>query len=282
VLGCDRDADCAAGRSCCNHSCIPTEADPANCGGCGTTCGSAEACCGGTCSALDTLANCGACGNACGSGDFCDGSACQAPTFPSFCANATVYEIYDGVPADINAASLMTSTITDHCPPSTMVTSANATDATYVDQSTGQPLGGAGVTYVLTGGPLADKVVKYFEATAQLTHVYLAGPTSGTYSWMERGSAAPIATIASSACSAHTDQFVVELVTDPSSGTLALIGYGICTGAGTFAAAYYYADVMLPNAATYPDSWYVVGWSDTNDDGIANGSDAFTILGHGN
>lgn len=281
VLGCNTDQECGAGRSCCDHACIPTDGDPANCGGCGITCGSGGACCTGTCSTLDTLADCGACGNACGSGDFCDGSACQTPTFPSFCANAQVYEVFDGQSADINAAALMTSTISENCSPSTMITTTNITNAAMFDQTTGQPLGGNGVTYVLTGGPEADKAVKYFETTAALTHVYFAEPSSSTFAWMARGSATPVATLAASSCSAHADQFVVELVTDPATGTLSLIGYGICTGAGTFGAAYYYANVMLPNAMMFPDSWYVVSWADTTNDGVAGNGDTFTVLAHG-
>jgi hypothetical protein len=281
VVGCDRNEDCGSGQSCCDHACIPTDADPDNCGGCGITCGSggSGACCNGACSTLDTDSDCGACGSACGADDFC--SAMQCVAYPSYCTNATVYEIFDGIANDIAAASLMTSTFADNCAPSTAVVTANTTDATLIDQTTGQLLGGSDVTYVLSGGPDADVAVKYLETTAALTKVYLAEPTTGQFAWMVRTSTTPVATLASSSCSAHADQFVAELVTDPSNGTLALIGYGICTGAGTFGAAYFYADVMLPNPTMYPDTWYVVSWADTNNDGIANIGDTFTVLAHG-
>ncbi|HEY1818230.1 MAG TPA: hypothetical protein VGG74_38075 [Kofleriaceae bacterium] len=279
VPGCDTEAECTTGESCCNHQCIPTDADPNNCGACGVTCGSGGACCSGTCSTLDTDADCGACGSACGSADFCSSMACVA--YPSYCTTATVYEIFDGISNDVYAASLMTSTFTTNCAPSTTVVTANTTDATLVDQTTGQLLGGSDVTYVLSGGPEADIAVKYLETTAALTKVYLAEPTTGQFAWMVRTSSTPVATLAASACSAHADQFVAELVTDPSNGTLSLIGYGICTGAGTFGAAYFYANVMLPNPTMYPDTWYVVSWADTNNDGIANTGDTFTVLAHG-
>jgi len=85
-----------------------------------------------------------------------------------------------------------------------------------------------------------------------------------------------------SACSAHHDQFVTELVTDPMSGTLSLIGYGACSGSqGTRAAAWYYANVILPNRMSYPDSWYVFDWVDGDMDGKPSGGDTFTALAHG-
>jgi hypothetical protein len=279
VLGCDTDHDCGSGDSCCAHACIPTQADPANCGGCGVTCGSADGCCSGTCSALDTVTNCGSCGSACGSGALCESMQCETPVYPSYCVNATVDELFDGFANDVAAASLLASTFTTNCAPSTVLTTANVSDATLIDQTTGQELA-PNATYVLTGGPDADIAVKYLETTAALTKVYFAEPTTGTYAWMVRTSGTPVATMAATACSAHADQFVVELVAGPS-GTLSLIGYGICTGAGTFGAAYFYADVMLANTAMYPDTWYVVGWADTNNDGIANAGATFTVLAHG-
>ena len=102
-------------------------------------------------------------------------------------------------------------------------------------------------------------------------------PTASTTSGAERPNATPVATMPGSSCSAHADQFGSELVTDPSSGTLSLVGYGACSGGkGTDAAAWYYANVILPNKASYPDSWYVFSWSDTNNDSIPNGGDTFT------
>jgi Cys-rich repeat protein len=289
TLGCGSDDECGSGRSCCGHSCIPTDNDPANCGGCGITCaagsGSAAgsaACCSATCTTLDSLGDCGACGNVCGSGDSCDGVQCNAPVYPSYCVNSQVYEMFDGIVGDIDAALLLSSTFGNNCSPATVVTSSSTSNAALVDQTTGEPLGGSGVTYVATGGPLADPIVKYLETTAAVTHVYLAEPTTGTYAWMQRGNPTPLATLQTSACSAHADQFVVEMVTDQTAGTLSLIGYGICTGEGTFGAAHFYADIMLAAPAMYPDAWYVVSWADTNDDGLANTGDTFTVLAHGN
>jgi hypothetical protein len=254
VAGCDADNQCGMNESCCNHVCLDTT----------------------------TLANCGACGNACAQGDFCDGSQCNAPTYPNFCANTTVYVIHDGIAADETAADDMASTITANCPSTVMVHTANQTDSTLVDQTTGAPLAGAGVTYVFGGGPFANKPIKWLETTQHATKVYFSAPDGINFDWMTRTSTTPVASMVASTCSTHTDQFVTELVTDGVSGTLNLVGYGACGGGkGTLAAAYYYANEILPHKAMYPDSWYVFGWSDTNNNATPDAGDTFTILAHG-
>jgi hypothetical protein len=234
------------------------------------------------CTDTTTLQNCGRCGNACATGDFCDGTQCQTPTFPSFCANKSVYVIYDEITPDDSAADVMASTITANCPATVMVHSAKQTDPTLVDQTTGQPLAGGGVTYVLGGGPFPNMPLRWLERTNQTTKVYFDAPDGVNYYWKLRATDAQVATMPGNQCSTHADQFVTELVTDPMSGTLSLIGYGACSGGkGTLAAAWYYANVLLPNKANYPDSWYVFGWQDTNNDAQPNTGDTFTVLAHG-
>ncbi|HEY1554739.1 MAG TPA: hypothetical protein VGF94_07865 [Kofleriaceae bacterium] len=280
-LGCKDDTDCTGGQSCCDHACVDETSDPDNCGGCGIGCGSGDSCCTGACTMLNTLTDCGACGNACAAGDFCDGTQCNAPTYPNFCANNQVYVIYDDISADDHAADVMASTITANCPPTVMVTTASQTDAALVDQSTGQPLAGGGVTYVLGGGPFPSMPLRWLERTDEVTKIYFSAPDGVNFDWMNR-TGDVVATMPGSGCTVHADQFISELVTDPMSGTLSLIGYGACSGGqGTLAAAWYYANVMLPNAALYPDSWYIVGWADSDNDSTPSAGDTYTILAHG-
>jgi hypothetical protein len=273
--GCGSDADCPQGNYCTtNHTCTA---------GCSVDaeCGSGAACCGNTCKPLDTLTDCGSCGNACATGDFCDGTQCNAPVYPNFCDNNSVYVIHDGITADNNAADLMASTIAANCPPSVLVHTADQTDPMLVDQTTGQPLAGAGVTYVLGGGPFPNKPLKWLERTNDITKIYFDAPDGINFYWRDRTGAA-VAMMPGDQCSAHKDQFITELVTDPMSGTLSLIGYGACSGGrGTLAAAWYYANVLLPNRMSYPDSWYVFDWTDTDDNGMPSGGDTFTVLAHG-
>lgn len=41
---------CLYGDTCCNGTCVDTQDDPSNCGGCGIACPAGDACCSGTCS----------------------------------------------------------------------------------------------------------------------------------------------------------------------------------------------------------------------------------------
>ncbi|MBV8761338.1 MAG: hypothetical protein JO257_28835 [Deltaproteobacteria bacterium] len=273
-LGCFSNP-CAHGMYCTTGgTCAP---------GCGSDadCSTGQACCGNTCKPLDTLSDCGSCGNSCGSGEFCTGTACEAPTYPNFCDNKTVYVIHDGITADNHAADVMASTIAANCPPDVMIHTADQTDPTLVDQTTGQPLGGGGVTYVLGGGPFPNKPLKWLERTNDITKIYFDAPDGVNFYWRDR-TGTSVAQMPGAQCSVHRDQFITELVTDPMSGTLSLIGYGACSGGhGTLAAAWYYANVILPNRMTYPDSWYVYDWTDTDNDGAPSAGDTFTALAHG-
>jgi hypothetical protein len=38
---------------------------------------------------------------------------------------------------------------------------------------------------------------------------------------------------------------------------------------------------MLPNRMSYPDSWYLFQWDDTNNNSLPDLSDAFMTLAHG-
>ena len=84
---------CPLYQTLCNGACIPTSADPNNCGGCGVKCTGAQACSGGTCAegclpGLDACAgscvdratdseNCGSCGNICPPSKGCVKGTCE-------------------------------------------------------------------------------------------------------------------------------------------------------------------------------------------------------------
>ena len=66
--------------TCCNHACVDTSMDGANCGKCGGACMNGNLCCTGVCTdATRDLFNCGACGKGCGGKNAnwsCTNSAC--------------------------------------------------------------------------------------------------------------------------------------------------------------------------------------------------------------
>lgn len=84
---------CSTGCSDCSSRCVDLNADPANCGTCGTQCTSGRVCesgacicpeayiaCGGLCVDLESdPMNCGDCGIACDTGGVCNAGACTFP-----------------------------------------------------------------------------------------------------------------------------------------------------------------------------------------------------------
>jgi len=88
----DLGPSCTGAQVICGNTCTNTQSDPANCGACGTACGTSMLCvagtcqltcpmgasaCGGTCVNTQTdNANCGACGRACAAGEVCSLGAC--------------------------------------------------------------------------------------------------------------------------------------------------------------------------------------------------------------
>jgi sugar lactone lactonase YvrE len=93
-----RITPCLPGLDQCGSACADLQADPTNCGVCGTACGTTETCTSGACVACASgesvcdntcvdeqtdSSNCGACGTACNSGDACTNGQCQ--TTPDVC-----------------------------------------------------------------------------------------------------------------------------------------------------------------------------------------------------
>ncbi|MBL8949389.1 MAG: hypothetical protein JNK82_01340 [Myxococcaceae bacterium] len=272
---------CGAGQSCCNGTCSGLNTNN-NCGACGTTCGAGTGCCGNTCRSTTTLTDCGGCGITCTANQFCDGTMCRNITFPEFCANSRVYVIYDGIANDDAATNMLASTIATNCPTTTIIEYGPQSNPAWVDQTTGALLFGGGSTVVTAGGPFANKPVKWMERTSQTTKVYFHTNGIDTFSFKRRSDDLTLVSQPASSCSSHHDVLLVELARDPSSGTLALIAYGVCGGGyGTQAAGWYYANVMLPNRTAYPDSWYLFEWNDTNNDSLPNAGDSFVRITSG-
>lgn len=299
VGACSATSPCGTNQTCCNGRCEGLQGDPNNCGACGRACGLNQACCASNCRSTTTLADCGACGVSCGVDQFCDGTGCQGKVFPNFCANRNVVAIRDGIPLDNAATNVLASTITQNCSATTTLVYGDDSDPAFVDQDGGALMFGGGYTVVTAGGPFPNLPVKWLERTKKVTKVYFSNNATGSEFYFKRrlapdaGMADPIlVTRLQMACSAlladggtggaHNDVFLVELAIDPASGTLALVTYGLCSpGNGTQAAAWYWANVMLPYRATYTDSWYIYEWTDSNANGQPDLNDTFTRLSSG-
>ncbi len=109
VSSCSSD-ECPSGTTDCSGTCVATSGDVNNCGACGNSCGSDQACISGTCmdtgstgcpvnltdcsgTCVDTNAdgaNCGSCGNACSGGLVCSSGVCEVscPANQTECSGA--------------------------------------------------------------------------------------------------------------------------------------------------------------------------------------------------
>lgn len=302
VGACSATNPCGANQTCCGGRCENLQVDANNCGVCGRACGNNQACCAGGCKSTTTLTDCGACGVSCNVDQFCDGATCRNKVFPNFCANPNVVAIRDGIPLDNSATNVLASTITQYCSANTNITYADDTDPTVVDQDGGALLLGGGYSVVTAGGPFPNLPVKWLERTKRVTPVYFAtnglAGDAGVFYFKKRlpadaGMADPtLVTRLQTACypgvdggggGTVNDLFVVELAIDPASGTLALVSYGLCSpGNGTQAAAWYWANVMLPNRAAYTDGWYIYEWTDANGNTTPDINDTWTRITSGN
>jgi len=74
---------------------------------------------------------------------------------------------------------------------------------------------------------------------------------------------------------------VIQAVRDPATGTLVLVAYG-WDQAGTTAAAWFFANVMMPSLSSYTDTWYVYEWTDQGADSMPGSAAEFRLIQSGN
>ncbi len=275
---CVRDDECLEGRVCGSGVCAP------RCGAGGATCTGSFVCCNEHCvdTALEAK-HCGACGAACEAAQFCANasapSVCKAGTLANVCSSKNATFLLDGLQADQEASAVVQAAIAARCAPPPTAMSVSQSVATEINTTTGQPVAGAGDLLVAVGGDSAQRLVNYLE-DSRTTLVYNEYDRLNTL-WFKRRDAnnTVIATITMSTLSPTHDYFLVEVVPDPVSGTFSLVLYGL-DGPGTRAAAYFFANTMLPSIATYTQSWYLYEWLGANAAGPGPG-DTFTPLASG-
>jgi hypothetical protein len=146
-------------------------------------------------------------------------------------------------------------------------------DGGVVDPWSGRPIVGAGTLLVATGGPNVQKVVSYLEVNASPVRFR----ADATHFYFDRRDSTNIVTALVTDSTANHDYFLVELVKDPTTGSLTLVAYGF-EPPGTAAAAWYFANTVMPQSGGSPTGWYVVEWTDTNGNGIPDATDTFTVM----
>jgi hypothetical protein len=251
-IPCDAQAACNTDAStvmCCSGYCVDTARDPANCGQCGTACTASQ---------------------------FCTGTACDDAIIANVCANPRATIAFDPYDVDNEAGAAMGTALATYCVPATSVVRVPQTTAGVLDPSgSGRPITGVGNTFVAGGGAFGQSGVDYIELQAHLSPIYLQN--NGTNSRILTRAGTEILNVLDTSLSEHLDYFYVQLTVEPQSGTLCLSGVGIL-GPGSQAAGYFAATELIPHHTSYPASWYLYKWMDTNGDSIANGGDSFTLV----
>jgi hypothetical protein len=251
---CDAADACGGSLSCCATFCVDTRRDPRNCG---------------------------ACGSACTTTQFCTGTTCDEAVFTNVCANSAATVVNDPYPVDIEAGVALGQALascTDAGFTLAIVPQMKPTVLIPVGDAGERPNTGVGDTLVAGGSWWGQLAVAYMDSN-QLTPVYLTndGTTSIIF---ERTTGLPLVTTLDSALTAQHDYFFLALAVEPQSGTLCFFGEGILSP-GTVAAGYYGSQVLVPNHAAYPASYYVYEWTDTNNDGAPDAGDTFKLVAQG-
>ena len=160
------------------------------------------------------------------------------------------------------------------------------TNSSFVNQSTGKPVGASGTGIVSFGGPMVNLVVIYSESNS--TTALDRAPiqfhnNNGLLSFQyANGTAIPGASMMGGLVSTQ-DMFVIETFMD-GNGRYILLCYGF-GWEGTYAAGKYFNEVIYPNLASQSESWIIVKWFDSNANGFVDGpheGDAYTIIAQGN
>lgn len=246
---CDSKGGCAdSSATCCANSCVKVGQNPNYCGDCSTKCSSTQ---------------------------FCTTITCSPMQFASLCANpGPLTLVTDGHATDDEAGRGLAAAVSAACHVAA-ATTAPQTSA-IEDPTDGRPLIGSGHTIILAGGPFFQKALAYLENTSASAPVVFSS-TSTTYSLVRRSTGVTIATSDTTLITSQHDFFVVELLTEPISGTLAVAAYGF-QPPGTAAASWYASHVMLTDLTTAMLTWAVVEWTDADGDALPGTGDTFSKI----
>jgi hypothetical protein len=253
-------ADCSTDLTCCSLHCTDLKTDSNHCGACGTPCGGTQFC--GVSAGCSDSGEGGAGGA--GSQNAC--VACHDTTIANLCSITNVIVISDQdkntTDGNLAPARVIGTGLHSQCPstPTESEELQNTPDALNI--TTGHPVSGGGTLLVVAGGPYYQNLEGYFE---QSTSPLYATSVGDTQEFIERANGAVVVSRSASTDNLSHDFFIIQFMRDPSSGSLVLNAQGFWQS-GTTAAAFYFANAMLPALSTYDKSWYAYEWTDANGD----------------
>jgi hypothetical protein len=209
--------------------------------------------------------------------------ACTPGVLGNICDNPTATLFFDAYEADNQAATTIGAALASACG-----MTVESPDAAPFNPTSGQPMTGIGNLCVIGGGSYGQPVTAYLD-NHLLTDVVVGGGYDDAnifdINFTDRanpGGPVVLASAPYSATPTNTDYFLVELATDPASGSLCLDVLGL-TAQGTTAGAYYVANHLLGNGAFQgsTNSWYVYYWASADDGGVPSDADTFTFVASG-
>jgi hypothetical protein len=209
--------------------------------------------------------------------------ACTPGVFGNICDNPTATLFFDAYEADNGAATTMGAALASACG-----MTVESPDAAPFNPASGQPMTGIGNLCVLGGGSFGQPVTAYLDNHSLTDVVVGAGYDDANIFdiyFTDRANPSGPVVLASAPYSptpTNTDYFLIELATDPASGSLCLDVLGL-TAQGTTAGAYYVANQLLGNGAFQGStkSWYVYYWASADDGGAPSDADTFTFVASG-
>jgi outer membrane protein assembly factor BamB len=166
------------------------------------------------------------------------------------------------------------------------VTEGTDTDSEFVDQSSGKPMGAERAGVVSFGGPLVNPVVAYAESgtTPPSNRAPLKFYADAGMFYFQHGDGTSIsgASLPLSVINNNMDMFLIEVYRD-GDGRYILLCYGF-GWKGTYAAGKYFDTEIYPNIGSYPYTWIIIKWEDTNGNGFVNTAaegDTYTVIATG-
>lgn len=235
-------------------------------------------CCSSKCVSLKSVGHCGSCGSACAAGQFCTGSACKDSVLSNLCEDPKATLALDGLANDDDAGGILGASLAG-CDAGITLRTVLSADAGGVLGAGGQPALGGGDTLVTAGGPYFQPPVQYMETS--LTSIFVQVVNNGNQvQVIERKTQNKIVDQPVTALTATHDFFLVQMAVEPTTSTLAFMGYGLYSP-GTAAMAWYVKNTLVPGRASYTDRWYVYEWTDADMSGGPSANDTWTKVASG-
>ncbi|MFZ9888684.1 MAG: hypothetical protein ACO3JL_14385 [Myxococcota bacterium] len=249
ALLCTTDDDCPSdGPTCCDGGCTSVVTDPNHCGACNNPCTVAEHC------ASD--------------------QTCIVSSLESLCSNNVLIGLLDGDPADEAAARQLMEYYRERCGGSSSTRGAN--DSSLFTEL-GEPVPGAGMILLATGGSYRQPIVRYLDQEGW-SPVFTDTQNNGaTARLVRRDNGEVLAQVDTAEPTTDHDVFVTYVMAEPARGSLLWISYGLFAD-GTRASALWLNEIEPRTRRDMPLRWAVVRWSDTDGEPGPTLTDTFDIV----